>query len=176
MRKPTTDRRTNHLTRRFVAEMSQKAKSHAVLVSVRTGLPSRRAFDERGVTPFVAVVDVDSMLAFNDQYSYAAGDALLRRIADLLIRVGLEAFHNRGDEFLCKGESYQELNLKLSEAQRILSQEPFPVREPNGRIHTIEGVDFCYGIGTSLEEAELALKHRKEQRVPNRTKSAAQKI
>jgi hypothetical protein len=30
------------------------------------------------------------------------------------------------------------------------------------RIATIEGADFCFGIGTNLEEAESSLRHQKE--------------
>jgi hypothetical protein len=41
------ERRVNHLTRTFVAEMSQKEKRRAGLVSEKTGLPSRSAFDGR---------------------------------------------------------------------------------------------------------------------------------
>jgi hypothetical protein len=39
------ERRVNHLTRTFVAEMSQKEKKRAGLVSEKTVLPSRSAFD-----------------------------------------------------------------------------------------------------------------------------------
>ena len=34
----------------------------------------------------------------------------------------------------------------------------------DGRIATIEGADFCFGIGTSIKEAERSLKHQKELR------------
>jgi hypothetical protein len=87
----------------------------------------------------------------------------------VLISVGLDAYHDKGDEFLCKGKSYQELNNKLSQAQRILMQEPFPVLAVDGgRITTIPGADFCFGIGTDLKEAEVSLKHQKELRKASR--------
>jgi hypothetical protein len=41
----TPERRVNHLTRTFVAEMSQREKRRAGLVSEKTGLPSRFALD-----------------------------------------------------------------------------------------------------------------------------------
>jgi GGDEF domain-containing protein len=126
-----------------------------VLVSALTGLPNRQAFDEGKPSPFVAIADVNLMRAFNDFYGQIAGDALLRRLAQILVGVGLDAYHYQGDEFLCKGESGEELNAKLSQARQIF-REPFQVYA-EGRIQTIEGTDFSFGIGTSLEEEEAAL-------------------
>jgi hypothetical protein len=169
----TPDRRTNHLTRKFVAEMSQKA---AQSISETIGLPNRHAFDEGKVSPFVALSEVNNVNPTNERFGCSAGEMLMRRFAEVLASVGLEAYHNLGSTILCKGESYQELSLKLSEAQRILRQQPFPVRESDGRVHTIEGAGCCFGIGTTLEEAELALKDQKETRAPEKAKGVCQKI
>jgi GGDEF domain-containing protein len=106
--------------------------------------------------------DVNGLKALNEKFSYSAGDILIGRFAEVLTSVGLDAYHNHGDEFLCKGQSYQELSLKLSQAQQLLRQQPFPVCGLDGRIATIEGADFCFGIGTNLKEAEVSLKHQKE--------------
>jgi hypothetical protein len=46
------ERRVNHLTRTFVAEMSQKEKRRAGLVSEKTGLPGRSAF-AGGISRFI---------------------------------------------------------------------------------------------------------------------------
>src|SRR4029077_11181327 len=126
-----------------------------VLTSALTGLPNRQAFDEGKASPLVAIADVDLMRVFNDFYGHIAGDALLCRLANILIAVGLDAYHYQGDEFLCKGESGEELNAKLSQARQIF-REPFQVYA-EGRIQTIEGTDFSFGIGTSLEEEQAAL-------------------
>src|SRR4029077_5315430 len=125
-----------------------------VLISALTGLPNRQAFDEGKATPFVAIADVDLMRIFNDSYGQIAGDALLRRLAQILVGVGLDAYHHQVDEFLCKGEC-EELNAKLSQARQTF-REPFEVYA-EGRIQTIEGTDFSFGIGTSLEEGDAAL-------------------
>ena len=125
------------------------------LVSALTGLPNRQAFDEGKASPFVAVADVELMRVFNDFYGQIAGDALLRRLAEILIGVGLDAYHDQGDEFLCKGESREELNAKLSQARQIF-RESFQVYA-EGRIQSIEGTDFSFGIGASLEDGEAAL-------------------
>jgi GGDEF domain-containing protein len=145
-----------------------------VLISALTGLPNRQAFDEGKASPFVAIADVDLMRAFNDFYGQIAGDALLRRLAQILVGVGLDAYHYQGDEFLCKGESSEELNAKLSQARQIF-REPFQVYA-EGRIQTIEGTDFSFGIGTSLEEEEAALYEAKKTTARNESPEWLRKI
>jgi len=154
------------LARKFVAEMSQKAQRHAEFVSGMTGLPNRRAFDERSTSPFVAMSDVDNLKPMNDRYGYSIGDMLIRRFAEVLMSVGLDAYHHLGGTFLCKGESYQELNVKLSEARQILRQQPFSVYDVDGRVIAIESTEFSFGIGTTIEEAEISLSHQKKLRTP----------
>ncbi|MGA8492217.1 MAG: hypothetical protein WB711_17450 [Terriglobales bacterium] len=156
------ERRVDHLRRKRITEMSPEEMRIALLVSDKTGLPNRRAFDEGATSPFVAMSDVNGLKALNEKFSYSAGDILIHRFAEVLTSVGLDAYHNHGDEFLCKGQSYQDLNQKLSQAQQLLRQQPFPVCALDERITTIEGADFCFGIGTNLEEAEVSLKHQKE--------------
>ena len=131
-----------------------------VLVSALTGLPNRQAFDEGEASPFVAIVEIELMQVFQDSFGQIAGDALLRRLAKTLASVGLDAYHYRGYEFLCKGESPQDLNVKLSSARQLF-REPFQVYA-DGRIQTIEGTDFSFGIGTSLEEEEATLREAKK--------------
>ena len=127
--------------------------SRPVLISELTGLPNRLGFAEGSPSPFVAIANVDLMKPFNDFYGPIAGDVVLRRLAETLISVGLDAYHHQGNEFLCKGESRPELDAKLSHARQIF-QEPFQLYG-DGRIQTIEGTDFSYWIGTTLEEAAL---------------------
>jgi GGDEF domain-containing protein len=129
------------------------------LISEVTGLPNRQAFDNGKASPFVAIADIDLMKMFNDSYGHIAGDALLRRLAKILIGAGLDAYHHRGDEFLCKGESRQELNAKLSQARQIF-REPFEVYG-DGRIQDIEGTDFSFGIGATPEEERTTLAEAK---------------
>jgi GGDEF domain-containing protein/predicted protein tyrosine phosphatase len=131
-----------------------------VLMCAITGLPNRQAFDQGKASPFVAIADVERMKLFNEFYGAIAGDALLRRLAKIMIGVGLDAYHQQGDEFLCKGDSREELTSKLSEARRIF-QEPFQVYA-DGRIRTIEGADFSFGIGANFEEEKAALDEAKK--------------
>lgn len=159
-----TERRVDVDFRKRVSEMSPDEMRRALLVSEKTGLPNRRAFDEAAATPFVAMSDIDGLKMMNDQYGYAAGDMLIRTFAEVLQEVGLDAYHDKGDEFLCKGNSFQELNAKLCRAQGIMRRQMFVAESMYGRVSTIEGATFCFGIGTDLAEAERSLKHQKELR------------
>src|ERR1700692_3296075 len=145
-----------------------------VLISALTGLPNRQAFDEGKASPFVAIADVDLMRVFNDFYGQIAGDALLRRLAQILIAVGLDAYHHQGDEFLCKGESREELHARLSQAQQIF-RESFQVYA-EGRIQSIEGTDFSFGIGTSVEDGEADLYEAKKAIARNESPEWVRKI
>jgi GGDEF domain-containing protein len=158
------ERRVDHATRKRVSEMSVEEMRQALLVSEKTGLPNKRAFDESSPSPFVAMGDVDGLKRMNDQLGYAAGDVLIQRLADTLVEVGLEAYHDKGDEFIIKGNSFAELNEKLLQAEKIMRTSPFVVHSMSDKITSINGAQFSFGIGTNLKEAEKSLKHQKELR------------
>jgi GGDEF domain-containing protein len=162
------ERRIDYARRKRIAEMSPEEMRHALLVSEKTGLPNRRAFEESEPSAFVAMADLDGLKALNDKFGYAAGDTLICRFAELLVTVGLDANHFQGDEFACKGATFQELNEKLCRAQQILREQAFAVCGLDGRVTTISGADFCFGIGTNLTEAERTLKGQKELRSSSR--------
>jgi diguanylate cyclase (GGDEF)-like protein len=75
-----------------------------------TGLGNRRSAERRlgsmnlGEAPLsLAVVDIDRFKQVNDDASHTSGDAVLRRVADLLrehSRTGDEVYRWAGDEFL----------------------------------------------------------------------------
>jgi len=158
------ERRVDFVTRKRVAEMSLDEMRRALLVSDKTGLPNKRAFDEGQASPFVAMSDIDGLKMMNDKYGYSAGDMLIRTFADVLLSVGLDAYHDKGDEFLSKGGSFQELNTKLSQARLLMKRQKFVAESLSGRVAKFEGAEFCFGIGTNLAEAERSLKHQKEFR------------
>ncbi|MFC7410200.1 sensor domain-containing diguanylate cyclase [Hydrogenophaga atypica] len=95
--------RSNHELEDKVAERTAElARSNAELERLArhdplTGLPNRRACDERlalefermrrtGVAYVVLVLDVDHFKLVNDSHGHAAGDAVLRHVADVLRR------------------------------------------------------------------------------------------
>lgn len=155
------DRRIDHTTRKRVSQMSRDEMRRVLLTSEKTGLPNRRAYDERGTCPFVAMADVNGLKRLNDNLGYAAGDALICRFAQVLVFVGLDAYHEKGDEFLCRGSSYLELKRKLTRAQSLMRRHSFDVCALEGQTVRVESADFCFGIGTTQAEAEKALKYQK---------------
>jgi GGDEF domain-containing protein len=163
-----TERRVDFTTRKRVSEMSPEEMRRALLVSEKTGLPNRRAFDEGEPSPFVAMSDLDGLKSMNDQYGYSTGDVQIRTFAEVVSGAELDAYHDKGDEFLCKGASFQELNSKLCRAQQLMKQQTFVAESVNGLVATIVGAEFCFGIGANLQEAERSLKLQKELRGHNR--------
>ena len=103
-------------TRKAVAQQSQKleeAKEEA-RVDALTGLPNRRAFDERieqahtafteqGTSYAVALLDVDHFKKFNDLHGHAVGDKVLEVVGEVLRRTQRGTDHIArygGEEFV----------------------------------------------------------------------------
>ena len=160
---PATERRFAFERRRRVAEMSTEEMRQHLLTSEVTGLPNRRAFEEAGPALAVAMSDMDALKAVN-KYGYAAGNAVLRAKADVLREAGLDAYHDKGDEFLCRGDVADDLLARLECCRTILRSRTIIVARSDGTTSRIEGADFSYGIGRSLEEAERSLRNHKAER------------
>ena len=161
---PARERRVALGKRRRVAEMSPEEMRRELLTSEVTGLPNRRAFAEARTTLAVAMSDVDGLKAVNDSYGYDAGNALLKAKADALREAGLEAYHDKGDEFLCRGNHIKGLLTKLKRARVILRDRTVVVERTDGSTLSLVGADFSYGVGKDISEAELALKGQKAER------------
>src|ERR1700742_2821050 len=108
------------------ATVFEDPKKRIVLVSLLTGLPNRPALDEEEPSPYVAILNIDHIKVFSDSYGPIATEALIRRLARTLIAAGLRAYHDQEDEFLCTGDSPQELDDKLTRARQLF-REPFEV-------------------------------------------------
>ena len=81
-------------------------------VDALTGLPNRRALDERLARSVgriaVAMVDVDHFKRFNDRHGHEAGDRVLRAVARQLRRCrGGDAYRYGGEEFAIVFEGRQ---------------------------------------------------------------------
>jgi GGDEF domain-containing protein len=157
------ERRVAWERRRRVAEMSPEELRQELLTSEVTGLPNRRAFEETGAAPAVAMSDVDGLKALN-KFGYEVGNAVLRAKADALREAGLEAYHDKGDEFLCRDNHIGELTSKLERARAILRDRTIAVPRMDGNTLLITGVDFGYGVGKDMEEAERRLRDHKALR------------
>jgi GGDEF domain-containing protein len=160
---PAGERRVALGKRRLVAEMSPEEMQRELLTSEVTGLPNRRAFDEAGVAFAVAMSDVDGLKALN-KYGYEAGNAVLKAKADALREAGLEAYHDKGDEFLCRGHNTKELQAGLESARAILRHRTIVVERADGSALSVAGADFSYGVGKDIDEAESDLRNHKAER------------
>lgn len=86
------------LVHSFRVERSQKALIYKSLHDALTGIPNRRAFDERLEEAWrearqlnkplsLILIDIDAFKAFNDTYGHLHGDACLRNVAQVLRRL-----------------------------------------------------------------------------------------
>lgn len=137
---------------------------HELSTSEKTGLPNRRAFDEQEPSPAVGMSDADGLKALNDKFGYDAGDALLKAKAEALQEAGLDAYHEKGDEFLYRGDSPESLKTKLESAREILKNRVIQVETKDGKVLRFKGADFSYGTGNDLTAAESGLKEHKSTR------------
>lgn len=160
---PAGERRVALEKRRRVAEMSPEEMRRELLTSEVTGLPNRRAFGEAGATLAVAMSDVDGLKALN-KYGYEVGNAVLKAKADALRGAGLEAYHDKGDEFLCRGNHPKGLLAKLERARAILRDRTIVVQRADGSTLSVTGADFSYGVGKDIDEAEFGLRSHKAER------------
>jgi two-component system, cell cycle response regulator len=144
-----------------------RAVSYQARSDMLTGLPNRRALDERlgeeiarsnsSGTPFsVIMMDLDGFKIINDTYGHDVGDVVLRKVADLLKQTV------RTNDFLARYGG-DELTLILSEtdlahAQIVVGKirerlSAFPIPLPDGKT-TIVGVSG--GIALYPRHAETA--------------------
>lgn len=93
---------------------AERAASHLAMHDQKTGLPNRTLFDDRlaqaiagaerhGWMLTVMFLDLDRFKSVNDTHGHAAGDAVLRTVAQRLLRHARDEdtiCRNGGDEFL----------------------------------------------------------------------------
>lgn len=161
------ERRRNFELRKRIDEMSPDEMRKLLLYDENTDLPNARSFYEaehQGPASAVAMSDADGLKAFNDKFGYEAGNTLLKAKADALRQAGLEAYHDKGDEFMYRGTSVEDLKSKLEKAREILRNTMFDVTLDDGTQVKLKGVDFSYGTGTSLDEAERGQHAHKSER------------
>ena len=109
---------------------------HLAFKDSLTGLPGRRAFEERltGLGPLhtIAMVDVDHFKRFNDTYGHEVGDEVLRTVATRLAEALPEGtvYRYGGEEFavLFGGASCDTCLPLLERAREAVAREPFAIR------------------------------------------------
>lgn len=132
--------------------------THMALFDELTGLPNR-AFVSDSLSRLVAgaqrrhegvailYLDLDGFKQVNDSHGHAAGDAVLREVADRLrgcVRADDVAARLGGDEFLvvtlCKRDTLKENSITL--AERILEAIQYPVALPDGQGQAQVGISI----------------------------------
>jgi diguanylate cyclase (GGDEF)-like protein len=125
---------------------------------VLTGLPNRRAFDERldelvaRERPFgVALLDLDDFKRINDRFGHQAGDAALRefaRVAQRALRANDELYRFGGDEFALLIEGLNGVPHAVERLSEALRLHRRPRRLPTASI----GVAMSPRDGSSQSE------------------------
>jgi len=172
---PTPDRRIDGATRTKMSQMSPDELHDAIFKDELTGLPNRRAFEvAQSTNPAnaLAVTDAAGLKAFNDNLGHAAGDQLLKVKADVLRQLGLDVSRagKGADEFFVRGDSMDELDQKLKQANEIMRNREIEVEDQNGNMRGFKGADFSYGLGqdsnpeAALKKADSAMNANKAQR------------
>ncbi|HET8956147.1 MAG TPA: sensor domain-containing diguanylate cyclase [Solirubrobacterales bacterium] len=128
-----------------------------------TGLPNRRAFEERLPVELaraarsgpvsLCLLDLDGFKSVNDRLGHPAGDEVLRQVARILegSRMADDCFRIGGDEFaiLMPGTSEEEAEIAATR-----------IAEEIGGAGLGEGIGASFGIGTSADRDGEALMAR----------------
>jgi diguanylate cyclase (GGDEF)-like protein len=144
-----------------------------------TGLPGRRALDERlaGLTGqfTVAMVDLDRFKQVNDTHGHDVGDQVLRMVASKLRKVGCggQAFRFGGEEFalVFPGRRLERVRPALEEVRRAVAGAEFTLRaadRPRVRPKDVQRRKeraASIGITVSIGVAERSEKRRTAQEV-----------
>ena len=168
------------ITERKRAEEQVK---HLAFHDALTGLPNRLLFNDRlsialaqarrsGEKLVTLFLDLDRFKVINDSLGHAAGDELLRRVAERLqasVRAGDTVARLGGDEFiiLLTRISSEENAGKVAAKFLQSLRNPFPVQERNIFITTSVGVSVYPNDGldpeTLIQNADVALYRAKEE-------------
>jgi diguanylate cyclase len=149
-------------TRKAVAQQSQKleqAKEEA-RVDALTGLPNRRAFDERieqahsdfvtGESSFaVAILDIDHFKKFNDVHGHAVGDKVLEVVGEVLRRT------QRGTDHVARygGEEFVVLLERLPgvQAKSVVDRHRGRIGKSSLRV---DGKDLSITVSAGVAEVQ----------------------
>ncbi|MCU1455793.1 MAG: diguanylate cyclase/phosphodiesterase with sensor(s) [Acidimicrobiales bacterium] len=155
---------------------------HQAAHDALTGLPNRTLLIERIGQAFARVrrtnqhagllfVDIDRFKTINDSLGHAAGDEVLRGVADRL-RQGIRSYDTvvrfGGDEFIVLTESIEDLNQLLQRARDLAELIRTPITLPTGDLIVTASIgvalaDHSYtDPDTLIRDADLAMYRAKE--------------
>ena len=157
-------------------EEAQALIRHKAEHDALTDLLNRGSFDkllniyEAGEAPFaLIIVDVDSFKTVNDTYGHAEGDAILQKVANLL----LTAF--RSIDYVCRigGDEFAIIMVEMTSDLQYTIQEKIDAvnetlaKQGEGQPHVSLSAGAAFSdrpnpTGTLFEDADQALYQRKE--------------
>lgn len=160
-----TDRRSDLAARKRIADMSPAELRQALKTDDLTGIGNRRGYEEdRARFRFEAMLDLDSFKSINDTLGHAVGDEVLRVVAQALEESSPNAYRVGGDEFYVLGNSVDDLRAIMEKAAARLNDTRAEYTTADGKAYKLNGIGFSYGIGTTQEEADAALREHKRAR------------
>lgn len=144
-----------------------------------TGLPGRRALDERLRelrSPYaLAMVDLDHFKKLNDRHGHDVGDQVLRLVASRLrgVQGSGVAYRYGGEEFtvLFAGKSVKEAGPYLESLRQEIAEHPFTVRQAprskggTGRSSGNGGAARRIEVSVSIGLAQRGPRHRPPEHV-----------
>jgi diguanylate cyclase len=150
-----------------------------------TGLPNRRAFEQRYTAEFaaakevgeqlaVAFCDIDNFKRINDQHGHEAGDRVLKNVASALKRISDDRCHvarHGGEEFvvLLRGRSLHQAWELLDDARAALAERQMVNRAtdtPFGKVTFSAGIADVFAftdLRSALRAADRALYRAKAE-------------
>ena len=160
------NRRKDIALRRKVSEMSLDEMRTALLIDAKTGLFNDRAYAEHDKQPVQVVIDLDSLKWINDVMGHDSGDTAIIAMGKALARHSDQAYRlsSGGDEFAVQANSNDEADRIMRRVTKTLSTAEVTAVMPDGTTIKKTGVNFSYGYGPTLKQADTALAASKSQR------------
>ena len=165
---PDAERRMNLALRAEIDKLSPEEKDEVikdlrarVFTDELTGLKNRVAYMMDEKQPFQAIIDLDNLKWVNDNIGHGAGDTLIKTLASALPE---NSYRISGDEFIVQGQSKEELESLLSGLEARLNEQVLELAGDK-RVVFKKGIGFSYGIGETLDKAEMALQEHKKARL-----------
>ena len=166
------ERRRNTERRKSLEAMSQGELRRELFTDPLTGLGNKRAYEEVNRKPFQALLDVDSLKWVNDHMNHGKGDELLKAVGAALAAETSYAYHISGDEFAVHTANLDTLREIVRRVEAKLQAVAISHTLPDGTVLTKQGVQFSFGIGKNMDEADAALQVHKQQREEQGLRSA----
>ncbi|WP_425102448.1 diguanylate cyclase domain-containing protein [Tropicibacter sp. S64] len=130
-----------------------------------TGLVNRRALDQvlaracKSAESFAIMhMDLDYFKQVNDTYGHAAGDLVLRRVAEIMMEVTRKedtAARVGGDEFVLIFPGLVNRERLARIAERLIERIEMPVTHDGRACHVSASIGICINLGTDTDPALL---------------------